>query len=33
MKMTVLNEVVVDENDPEGLLQGKSAKHITTQRC
>ena len=32
MKMTVLNEVVVDENDlVEGLLQGKSVKHITTK--
>ena len=31
MKMTALNEVVVNENDlVEGLLQGKQVRHITT---
>ena len=32
MKMTELNEIVVDENDLiEGLLQGKNAKYIVTK--
>ena len=32
MKMTELNEIVVDENDlVEGLLQGKNAKYIVTK--
>ena len=32
MKMTELNEVVVNENDlVEGLLQGKSAKYVVTR--
>jgi len=32
MKMTDLNEVVVDENDlVEGMLQGKSAKYVVTK--
>ena len=31
MKMTELNEMIVDENDlVEGLLQGKSARYIVT---
>ena len=32
MKMTELNEMIVDENDlVEGLLQGKSARYIVTK--